>query len=154
MDANKESTWDEIPSLELMMDEDYSEREKAKEGRRCPRADFSALKTVLDSDVSSLPIRVVSDAHGDFDGLIVDISESGCRIVVPNQLKKGELTKVRFVIHQQIVLTKAIVRWTSPKNDGCIAGLEFREIPRDLKNFIGTICSATMFNTCGALTWG
>ena len=152
MSDNEESAWDQIPSLNLTMDEDYSDR--AKEDRRHSRSDFSALKTVLHSDVSSLPIRVASAAHGVFDGLIMDISESGCRIVVPNKLKKGELTKVRFIVEHRTVITKAIVKWTSPKNDGCIAGLEFREIAHDLKKFIGTICAATLFNKGGQVTWG
>ena len=148
----KESAWDQIPSLNLTMDEDYSG--KVKEDRRHSRSDLSALKKIIHSDVPSLPIRVASAAHGVFNGLIMDISESGCRIVIPNKLKKGELTKVRFNIEHRAVITKAIVRWTSPKNDDCIAGLEFREITHDLKKFIGTICSATLFNKGGKVTWG
>ena len=152
MPGNEESAWNQIPSLNLMMDEDYSERVKAKEGRRHPRSDLSVLKTALYGGASSLPIRVASAAHGVFDGLILDISESGCRIVGPSKLKKGELTMVRFIVEERTVITKANVRWTSPKNDGCTAGLEFREISGGLKNFLGAICSASMFNKIGKVT--
>lgn len=149
MPDNKDSAWDQIPSLNLTMDEDYSERIKTKEGRRHPRSNLSTLKTILYSDVPSLPIRIASATHGVFDGLILDISESGCRIVVSKELRAGELTKVRFILDNRTILTKAIVRWASPEGDGCSAGLEFRDLTDDLKKFLGTICSASMFNKIG-----
>lgn len=152
MPDNDDSAWDQIPSLNLTMDDDYSERVKSKEGRRHPRSNLSTLKAVLYGDVPSIPVKIASVAHGVFDGLILDVSESGCRIIVPNVLKEGELTKIRFIIDQRTVLTKAVVRWVSPEEDGCSAGLEFREITGEIKQFLGTICSASMFNTMGKVT--
>lgn len=152
MPDNDDSAWDQIPSLNLSMDDDYSDRVKSKEGRRHPRSNLTTLQTVLYGDVPSLPIRIASAAHGVFDGLILDISESGCKIVVPKALHKGELTKVRFIIDKRTVLTKAVVRWVSQEDNNCSAGLEFREVTGETKQFLGTICTASMFNTMGKVT--
>ncbi len=152
MPDNEESAWDQISSLDLAMDEDYSA--KAKEDRRHSRADISALKKVLSNDISSLPIKVASADYGVLDGSITDISESGCRIVVPNKLRKGEPTKVGFIIEKRKVITNAIVRWASPTNDGCMAGLEFQGMSSDLKEFISAICKASKFNSGGEVRWG
>ena len=98
--SDKEKTaWDKIPSLDLEMDDAYAERIEAKDGRRHRRTDIAVLKTVLNGDVSSLPIRIATAADGIFDGLILDLSESGCRIAVSQKLKEGELTNS----HREVV---------------------------------------------------
>jgi len=151
MSSNDQSGWDKIPSLNLTMDEDYSERLSSKEGRRHTRSDLSCLKKVLHGDMSSFPIRVATATHGSFDGLILDISESGCRIVVSKKLTEGELAKVRFLVDNRPVLTKAIIRWTSPKDNGCVAGVEFKEIPREQRELLGAVCAATKINKVGKI---
>ena len=147
----EKSAWDQIPSLDLEIDGDYAERVKEKEGRKHHRADISTLSTVLHGDVLSLPIRVATAVNGVFDGLILDLSESGCQIAVPKKLKKGELTKVGFIINQRTVVSKAIAKWVSPKDYGCSAGLEFKGISDELKEFLGTIRSASLFSKVGSI---
>lgn len=150
--ADKEkSPWDDIPSIDLEMDEGYAKRVEDKEGRRHHRTDISTLKTVLHGDISSLPIRIATAANGVFDGMILDLSESGCRIAAPKELKKGELTKVGFIINQRTVVSKAVARWISPKDYGCSAGLEFKGISGELKEFLGTISSASLFSKVGSI---
>ena len=147
MSDNEKSAWDDIPSLNLTMDDDYSQN--TKEDRKHSRSDFAALKKVLKSDLSVLPIKVASSAHGVFDGQILDISKTGCRLMALKNLKKGEPTKVRFLIEHRVITTKAIVRWVSANDNGCTAGLEFRELSKDDEEFIGGLCSATMLNKVG-----
>ena len=151
MSDKEKNPWEEIPSIELEMDEDYAERVKSKEGRRHHRTDITTLKTVLHGDISSLPIRIATAANGVFDGLILDLSESGCQIAVPKKLKKGELTKVGFIINQRTVVSKAIAKWIEPKDYGCSAGLEFKGISDELKEFLGTISSASLFSKVGSI---
>ena len=151
MADTKKTAWDKIPSLELEMDDDYGDRLKAKDGRRHHRTDISGLKTVLHGDVSSLPIRIATAANGVFNGIILDLSESGCRIAVPKNLKEGELTKVGFIINERTVVSKAIARWISPEDYGCSAGLEFQGLSADLKEFLGTISSASLFRKVGKI---
>jgi len=151
MSDKEKNPWDEIPSLDLEMDEEYAERVKAKEGRRHHRTDISTLKTVLHGEISSLPIRIATASHGVFDSLILDLSESGCRVASPKKLNEGELTKVGFIINQRTVVSKAIARWITPKEYGCSAGLEFQGISKDLEEFLGTISSASLFSKVGSI---
>ncbi len=148
--SDKEKTaWDDIPSLDLEMDDAYSERIKEKDGRRHRRTDISGLKKVLKGDVASLPIRIATAADGVFDGLVLDLSESGCRIAVYQKLKEGELTKVGFIINERTIVSKAVARWVADEDYGCSAGLEFQGMADNLKEFIGNISSATLFNKLG-----
>jgi len=149
MSDNEKSAWDDIPSLNLTMDEDYSQN--TKEDRKSSRSDFSALKEVLNSELSVLPIKIASSAHGVFDGQILDISKTGCRVMALKNLRQGEPTKVRFIIEHRSITTKAIVRWVSPNDNGCNAGLEFRELSKNDEEFLGGLCSATMLNKVGRL---
>jgi hypothetical protein len=141
--------WDGIPSLDLKMDDEYADRVKAKECRRHHRSDMSALSTVLHGDVLSLPIRIATAADGVFEGLILDLSESGCRVALPKKLKEGEPAKVGFIINERNVITKAIVRWVTVEEFGCTAGLEFQGIAGDFKDFLSTISSASLFSNVG-----
>jgi len=149
--TDEKSKWDNIPSLELEMDNEYEDKLKDKEGRRHHRTDITTLKDVLHGELSSLPIRVATAGKGVFDGMILDLSESGCRIAIPKLLSKGELTKVGFIINERTVVSKAIARWIEPKDYGCSAGLEFHGMPTDLKEFLGTISSASLFSKIGSI---
>ncbi len=149
--TEKKDAWGNIPSLDLEMDNEYNEKLKSKEARRHHRTDIATLKDVLHGEISSLPIRVATAGKGVFDGMILDLSESGCRIAVPKKLSKGELTKVGFIINERTVVSKAITRWVEPKDYGCSAGLEFHGMPSELKEFIGTISSASLFSKIGTI---
>lgn len=151
MTDKKKSLWDDIPTISLKMDDDYTDRVKSKEGRRHHRTDISTLKSVLHGDISSLPIRIATAASGIFDGMILDLSESGCRIAIPKKLNKKELCKVGFIINQRTVVSKAIAKWIEPKDYGCSAGLEFRGISSELKEFLSTISSASLFSKVGSI---
>ena len=151
MTDEKEDKWSKIPTLDLKMDDEYEDKLAGKEGRKHHRTDIATLKDVLHGEISSLPIRVATAGKGVFDGMILDLSESGCRIAVPKQLKKGELTKVGFIINERTVVSKAIARWIEPKDYGCSAGLEFHGMPSDLKEFLGTISSASLFSKIGTI---
>ncbi len=149
--TEKKDAWGHIPSLDLEMDNEYEDKVKSKEGRRHHRTDIKTLKDVLHGDIASLPIRVATAGKGVFDGMILDLSESGCRIAVPKKLSKGELTKVGFIINERTVVSKAITRWVEPKDYGCSAGLEFHGMPSELKEFISTISSASLFSKIGTI---
>ncbi|MBC8208844.1 MAG: PilZ domain-containing protein [Desulfobulbaceae bacterium] len=147
---DKEKTgWDQIPSLDLKMDADYTDRIKPNEDRSTHRTDIATLKTVLRDNVSSLPVKVATTAHGIMDGSLLDLSNTGCRASIPQKLNKGERAKVGFKINQRTIVSKAIVKWISPEDDGYSAGLEFQEIADDLKEFLGTLSSAALLNRIG-----
>ena len=84
---------------------------------------------------------------GQCKGMILDISENGCRIAVPVQLKKGELTKVGFVVKKRTIISKAIVRWISPQSHLCLVGMEFQGMPDDAKEFLRAIGAVAMLDT-------
>jgi len=149
--AVEEKNWDNIPSLNLEMDTDYSQKLQAKDGRRHHRTNATSLKGVLHGDVLSLAIRVATAQKGVFDGKILDLSESGVRISIPKLLVKGEPTKVGFVVNQRTIIAKAVTRWVSPKGAGCDAGLEFQSLTADDKELLSTISSASLLNKMGSL---
>lgn len=149
--TEEKDKWGKIPSLDLEMDNEYDDKVKSKEGRRHHRTDIKTLKDVLHGEISSLPIRVATAGKGVFDGMILDLSESGCRIAVPKKLSKGELTKVGFIVNERTVVSKAITRWVEPKDYGCSAGLEFHGMPSELKEFLGTLSSASLFSKIGTI---
>ena len=73
MDDKDKGLWDDIPSINLEMDDNYADGVKSKEGRRHHRADISTLKSVLHGEISSLPVRIATATNGVFDGMILDL---------------------------------------------------------------------------------
>lgn len=145
--SDKEKTaWDRILSVNLEIDEGYSEIIKPKCERKHPRTDLVSLNKVLDENLSYLPVKMATASSGHFKGMILDISENGCRIAVPVQLEKGELTKIGFIVNKRTIISKAIVRWISPQNHVDLVGMKFQEIPDDAKEFLRAISAVAMLD--------
>lgn len=146
-----DKSWDNIPSLNLEMDNDYEDRLKSKEGRRHERTDAALLKKILPGNLARLPVRVGTVGKGVFDGLILDLSESGMRIRIPKALNKGELVKVGFIINQRTIMAKATTRWVSIKQTFCDVGLQFENLPPADGELISQLTSASMLSQVGNL---
>lgn len=144
-----DKSWDHIPSLNLEMDNDYDDRLKSKEGRRHERTDAAALKNILPGNLARLPVRVGTAAKGVFDGLILDLSESGMRIRIPKPLAKGEQVKIGFIITQRTIMARATTRWVSVKQTFCDAGLQFEDLPATDAGLIAQLTSASLLNRVG-----
>lgn len=146
---SNDKSWDNIPSLNLTLDTDYDNRLKSKEGRRHERTDAAALKNLLPGNLTRLPIRVGTMAKGVFDGLILDLSQSGVRIRIPKALNKGEQVKVGFILNQRTIMAKASTRWVSVKETFCDAGLQFEDLPSADAELIAQLTSASMLSRIG-----
>lgn len=146
---SNDKSWDNIPSLNLTLDTDYDNRLKSKEGRRHERTDAAALKNLLPGNLTRLPIRVGTVAKGVFDGLILDLSQSGVRIRIPKALNKGEQVKVGFILNQRTIMAKASTRWVSVKETFCDAGLQFEDLPPADAELIAQLTSASMLSRVG-----
>ncbi len=144
-----DKSWDNIPSLNLEMDNDYDDRIKSKEGRRHERTDVTELQKILPGNLTRLPVRVGTAGKGVFDGLILDLSQSGMRIRIPKALNKGELVKVGFIINQRTVMAKAATRWVSIKQTYCDVGLQFEDLPGADAGLIAQLTSASMLSQVG-----
>ena len=145
--SDKEKTaWDRIPSVNLEIGEGCSEITKPWCERKYPRTDLVSLNKVLDENVTYLPVKMATANSGQCKGMILDISENGCRIAVPIQLKKGELTKVGFIVNKRTIISKAIVRWTSPQSHVDLVGMKFQGIPDDAKEFLRAISAVAMLD--------
>jgi hypothetical protein len=144
-----DNTWDNIPSLNLEMDNDYDDRLKSKEGRRHDRTDALALKKLLPGNLTRLPVRVGTVAKGVFDGLILDLSASGMRIRIPKALNKGEQIKVGFILNQRTIMAKATTRWVSIKENFCDVGLQFENLPAADGELIAQLTAASMLSQVG-----
>jgi len=144
-------TWDAIPSLNLGMDEDYDERLKSKSKRRHERTDVASLKNVLPGNLNRLPIRIGTAAKGVFDGLILDLSESGVRIRIPKALNKGEQVKVGFILNKRTLMAKAVTRWVTVKEKFCDVGLEFQDLSQADSELIAHLTSACLLSRVGKI---
>ena len=142
-------SWDDIPSLHLEMDDGYENRVKSKEGRRHERTDAASLKNILPGSLTRLQIRVGTIAKGVFDGLILDLSESGLRIRIPKALNKGEQVKVGFILNQRTFMAKATTRWVSVKERFCDVGLQFEDLPVADGKLIAELTSASLLSRVG-----
>ena len=144
------SDWDNIPSLNLEMDTDYDSRVKGKEGRRSTRIDTSALKHILAQGMTLIPIRVATVKQGVFDGVIVDLSETGVRFTSSKSLTKDEKIKVGFKIDERTIISKAIIRWVCSSEKDCTVGIEFQGLSPADQDFLRTLTTASLFNKTGA----
>jgi hypothetical protein len=149
MSGQDSKNWDDIPTLKLEMDDDYEDRLKSKQSRRHERIEAASLKTILPGNLSRLQIRVGTAAKGVFDGLILDLSESGLRIRIPKALNKEELVKVGFILNSRTIKTKATTRWVDVKEKFCDVGLEFNDLPPADVEFIGQLTTAAMLSRIG-----
>lgn len=147
--SGSKQNWDNIPSLNLEMDNEYEERLKSKEGRRHERTDAAALKNVIPGNLTRIQIRIGTAEKGVFDGLVLDLSESGLRIRIPKALNKGELVKVGFILNKRTVMAKATTRWVTVKERFCDAGLQFNDLPQADSDYIGQLTSASMLSKIG-----
>ncbi|MCK4838271.1 MAG: PilZ domain-containing protein [Desulfobulbaceae bacterium] len=147
--SDKEKTaWDRISSIDLEIDEGNSEAMKPHCDRKYPRTDLVSLNKVLDENLSYLPVKMVTTTSGQCKGMILDISEDGCRIAVPVQLKEGELAKVGFIVKKRTIISTAVVRWVLPQKnfDFDLVGMKFQGMPDDAKEFLRAISAVAMLD--------
>jgi hypothetical protein len=144
-----DKSWNNIPSLNLEMDNGYDERIKSKEGRRHERTEAAILKNLLPGNQTRLQVRVGTVGKGVFDGLILDLSKSGMRIRIPKALNKGEQVKVGFILSQRTIMAKATTRWVSIKQTYCDVGLQFEDLPSVDAELISQLASASMLSQVG-----
>ncbi|MBU3948628.1 MAG: PilZ domain-containing protein [Proteobacteria bacterium] len=142
------TSWDDIPSLELEMEDSSKKEEKPIEHRHHVRIDSNVLKDLLHKKADSIPIKI-STQNGVFDGKIEDLSQRGVRVSVPNLLKKGEPVKLGFVINSYNILAKGIVIWVSENESGSTGGLKFVDPNQKDIDFIGSLTYASSFNKVG-----
>ena len=147
--SDPEENWDDIPSLNLEMDTDYESRVTGKEGRRHARVNSNALKKIISTSGTSIPIRIATASQGVFDGVIADLSQSGVRLTSPKSLIKGEKVKVGFKIDDRTIISKAIIRWICASEMYITAGVEFRGLSTSDEEFLGALATASMFNKTG-----
>lgn len=147
----EDKSWDNIPSLNLEMDNDYDDRIKSKDGRRHERTEAADLQKILPGNQTRLQVRVGTAGKGVFDGLILDLSQSGMRIRIPKALNKGEQVKVGFIINQRTIMAKATTRWVSIKQTHCDVGLQFEGLPAADAGLISQLTSASMLSQVGSL---
>ena len=147
MADRKKTAWDNIPSVNLDINDGISEIVKPKVERKHPRTDLESLNKVLDKNLPYLPVKMATPAGGEFKGMILDVSENGCRIAVSVQLKTGEVTKVGFIVNKRTIISRAIVRWISPQKEVYLMGMEFQDMPIDAKEFLRAISAVARLDT-------
>ena len=145
MSGKKTMEWDQILS-NIPLDDKKNAKLTDRESRRCHRSSINELKNTLYDDISSIPIKIITDDQGTFEGKILDFSAIGCKLEVSKDIKKGALVGVKFEVDNHIIAAKAICRWTtSLESKGCVVGLEFQALSSDQKEILNIICTATRF---------
>jgi hypothetical protein len=147
--SDKEKTaLDRIPSANPGADRRHARiiEPKGQGERKYPRTDLESLNKVLEENVAYLPIKLGTAANGEFKGMILDFSESGCRIAVSVQLQKGELAKVGFIINKRTITSTAIVRWVLPHSHVYLVGMEFQGMSKDAKELLWAISEVALLD--------
>lgn len=144
-------SWDDIPSLNTELDDDEDLEEK--EERRHPRTDHGALTRLLFED-NPFPVQILTTNKGQFEGMILDVSKSGIKLVAPKSLEQEERVKVSFTLSNRVISAKAVTCWTSLESNGFHIGLEFQDLPANIADFFDSLNTANLLDRVGKLKEG
>ncbi|MEN8142765.1 MAG: PilZ domain-containing protein [Thermodesulfobacteriota bacterium] len=112
---------------------------KHKCPRNYPRTDLVSLNKIFDEKLEYLPVKLATSNNGQCNGMILDISENGCKVAVSIPLQEGEVVMAGFIVNKRIITTKATVRWITPHGGVNLVGIEFSEIADDTREFLRAV---------------
>ena len=139
---DKKTSWDDIPSLELGIDDDTAE--KTIEDRSAVRlVSRDILKLVMDN-AKAIYVKVAT-SKGVIKkvGILQDINQNGmCFKMTSHGLQKDDSIRIGTMLGKRAFQTNANVRWVSTDQ----AGVEYvNPEPKDVK-FLSELYSAKILN--------
>ena len=112
---------------------------KRKFPRIYPRTDLNSLNKVFGEKLEYLPVKLAAGNSGQCKGMILDVSENGCKVAVPIHLQEGELIMIGFIVNKRTITTKATVRWCTPLGGVNLVGMEFAEMTDNTREFLRAV---------------
>lgn len=92
--------------------------------------------------VTSIPARIVriGDREQAGEGMILDLSEGGCRLATPIELPVGEIVEIAFLLPRTTSLNGRVLR-IEREGDTPHLGVEFQEVPEDVRKALRAFCA-------------
>ena len=140
--ATGKSGWDNIPSLKgLEVDWQY-EPENPLGKRAWLRIASTQFYTIL--GVKNIPVKLASKTVEE-TGHLLDVSQGGFSAVVKTNFTVGQLLKVGFFIGKQKVISRAVVKYVTLREERFKVGVEFVDLDGATKQYIAGIVAAKVF---------
>lgn len=141
--ATQNSSWDDIPTLELITDDDWKNSIDKRKQQRITENDLKRLF----KRSSDIPIKLFSRRLNLIDGKLVDISKSGIKAKLGKSLLTNEIVEVAIFLAHRRLTGKGIVRWVREQHDDASyeLGVEFLEISPKDSSYIGSIITTSFF---------
>lgn len=141
--ATQNSSWADIPALELDIDDDWKNSVDKRKQQRITENDLKRLF----KRTSDIPIKLFSRRLNLIDGKLVDISKSGIKAKLAKALLTNEIVEVAIFLAHRRLTGKGIVRWVRERhNDSSYEiGVEFLEISLTDRSYIGSIITTSFF---------
>ena len=131
--AEKKINWDDIPSLDgFEVDWEY-EPENPLGKRAHERMKDTELYPVL--GVSTIPAKVAAHEFEE-KGSVVDLTPAGVAVSLSTMLDKDKPVMVGFLLGQQKIVSKAIVKNVQEIDGKYRTGLMFKDLKKEYADFI------------------
>ena len=139
----KKPSWDDIPSLDLKMDQDPDE-DSSTEQRANPRLSTTDVREMFRVKGGALYVHVATTTGMlKKKGLLQDINHTGmCFIMPAHPLHKGQIIRVGTVLNRFVFKTKAEVRWHT--NDQ--VGIKFIDPKPEDVSYLAELYAAKVLN--------
>jgi len=139
----KRRSWNDIPSLEGM-EVDWEYKAPSPLGKRSAvRIQQNEISTLF--AVREIFVKVAT-THRTLTGRLLDISENGLSIDLPDLLAQGRPVNVGFFLGAMKITAKAVVVHAQKRETGYSTGLKFIDLNPKFSNFIGGLYAAKILH--------
>ncbi len=130
---NKILSWDDIPSVDgLEIDWDYKPK-TSLDKRAFVRLDHNDIAGLFEEKVIFVKVSTVKKLY---TGQLLDLSEGGLLLGLPDRLDKNLPLKVGFIIGKFKVITKAVVKHTCKSEECYTTGIMFVDLDKKSREYI------------------
>lgn len=142
--ADKKPDWGDIPSLGgLSVDWEY-EPENPLGKRQVVRLTSVELRDLIGN--KAIPVKVVAKGFEE-TGRLLDISSGGVAVLLKSELVEGKPVKLGMFLGKEKIISRALVRSSTTKDDGFRTGLEFVELPAPNVEYISSLISSRVYKS-------
>ncbi|MCF8056524.1 MAG: PilZ domain-containing protein [Desulfocapsa sp.] len=142
MSKDKETSWDNIPSLNLSLDKE--DTQKDKDNRAAIRLAANDVMRLMGDNSNVIYVQVVTKKGLlKKQGILQNIHQNGiCFIMPTHNIQKGDAIRIGLFLGKRPFQTNAIVRWAT--NDQ--VGVEYVNPKPEDVSFLSNLYSAKILN--------
>ncbi len=139
----KKPSWDDIPSLQLEIEDDDTSAESHDNRTAVRLVSDDILKMLMDNAEVVLVQIATRNGIVKKRGVLQDINQGGlCFIMPAHNFKKNESIRVGMMLGRRVFKSKAIVRWVTKDQ----VGVEYIAPNPDDVEFLAELYSAKILN--------